>query len=107
MCKVVGKKRFAASEKRKAIRWLGARCVTGSEQAVGAVGAVTASEQSTTEAMEVEVVGTVAMAMSKCAFVGPSECRGRALYGAWAEIEACAGACALWAYKDFLNQRKS
>ena len=61
---MVGKKRFAASEKRKAIRWLGARCVTGSEQAVGAVGAVTASEQSTTEAMEVEVVGTVAMAMS-------------------------------------------
>ena len=55
---MVGKKRFAASEKRKAIRWLGARCVTGSEQAVGAVGAVgavTASEQSTTEAMEVEV----------------------------------------------------
>ena len=45
VCKVVGKKRFAASEKRKAIRWLGARCVTGSEQAVGAVGAVTASEQ--------------------------------------------------------------
>ena len=32
VCKVVGKKRFAASEKRKAIRWLGARCVTGSEQ---------------------------------------------------------------------------
>ena len=88
MCKVVGKKRFAASEKRKAIRWLGARCVTGSEQAVGAVGAVTASEQSTTEAMEVEVVGTVAMAMSASSPRSPMAAAARGTSTSWMSVEA-------------------
>ena len=85
---MVGKKRFAASEKRKAIRWLGARCVTGSEQAVGAVGAVTASEQSTTEAMEVEVVGTVAMAMSASSPRSPMAAAARGTSTSWMSVEA-------------------